>query len=136
MVWRLPCGDRRFGATGRRTLFGALWTWRPPCITIRYDEELPPREAEFKACRVRLLRDRLVAHPQRSGQGSVLPLLAAQLSHQWFLVLPLFYQHQRQDLRDVGRIKYRNASPVFTFSLGGGLSLLHRSGVELLIVRG
>ncbi|MGB4767379.1 MAG: hypothetical protein WBH09_10780 [Rugosibacter sp.] len=30
----------------------------------------------------RFLLDRLVAHPQRSGQGFVLPLLAVQLSHQ------------------------------------------------------
>ena len=44
------------------------------------------------------MRGRLVAHPQRGGQGSVLPLLAAQLSHQWFLQ-QLFHQHQRQAQR-------------------------------------
>ena len=43
-------------------------------IVIRCGAELPPREAESKACRARLLRDRLVA---------------------WlFLVLFLFHQHQ------------------------------------------
>ena len=57
---RVSGNDNRLGMPRRR-------------IAIRYGEELPPREAESKACRARLLRDRLVA--------------------QWF-VKPLFYQRQ------------------------------------------
>ena len=43
-------------------------------VAIRYGAALPPREAESKACRARLVRDRPVA--------------------QWFLLLLLFHQHQ------------------------------------------
>jgi len=96
-----------------------------PALVMRPRRALPPSrhplrrgdlpaKREFQACKAaRSVLDRLVAHPQQSGQGSVLPLLAMQVVYQLFHQRRLFAMRRgehRQYGRDYGAYLHRRRS--------------------------